>query len=73
MEITVNKLHHVGHLGQAMQGDPEGHSLAEVSLQVWELHGVQAGVHHHLVQYSTVQYNTVQYTTWCRLASIASM
>ena len=33
-----------------MQGHPEGHSLAEVSLQVWELHGVQAGVHHHLVQ-----------------------
>ena len=31
-----------------MQGHPEGHSLAEVSLQVWELHGVQAGVHHHL-------------------------
>ena len=48
MEITVNKLHDVGHLGQAMQGHPKGHSLAEVSLQVWELHGVQAGVHHHL-------------------------
>ena len=50
MEITVNKLHDVGHLGEAVQGHPEGYSLAEVSLQVWELHGVQAGVHHHLVQ-----------------------